>query len=207
MAERGTQPNSLARRSRRSMRRAMRRMPIPHRFWAALKRLLQLDDDPHSVARGIAIGLVIAFTPTVGIQMFLVVVIHTLCRANRLAGIAMVWISNPVTLVPIYWADYQVGRWVLRSPSIAYDRFTRLFELHAHGFVARFLEFLDHLRPVFGDVAIPMFLGGFLVGVALAIPAYPLTLRLVDLERRGKARLAALRQKRHERQARRTRGG
>ena len=71
------------------------------------------------VAGGVAMGIIIAMTPTVGIQMILVVIIHTIIRVNRLAGIIMVYISNPLTLIPIYWLDYVVGSIALNRKFIS----------------------------------------------------------------------------------------
>lgn len=205
----GSDSQSAGRRTRRSIRRVLNRVPVPlparwrQRFWTGARRVLQLDDAPESLALGIALGLFIAFTPTVGIQMLLVLVIHTICRANRLAGIAMVWISNPITLVPIYWGDYQVGRVILGREPIAYQEFARLFQFESKGFIEQFQEFLRHLGPVFADVAIPLFTGGAIVGLLLALPSYPLTLWLVRHERAGQERLRALKALRRSRASQR----
>ena len=46
------------------------------RWWATprrlIRRLLSLDDTPHAIALGTAIGMFIGLTPTVGIQMIIV---------------------------------------------------------------------------------------------------------------------------------------
>ena len=68
-----------------------------------LHRILQLQGSAHSIALGTAIGLFVAMTPTVGLQMIIILIISLLIPANRLAGFIMVYISNPLTMVPIYW--------------------------------------------------------------------------------------------------------
>ena len=51
------------------------------------RAIVMLDDTPHSIALGTAIGLFIAWTPTVGIHMILVVALALLFRANKVAGL------------------------------------------------------------------------------------------------------------------------
>src|SRR5437867_5606952 len=84
------------------------------------RAILMLDDTPHSIALGTAIGLFIAWTPTVGIHMILVVALALLLRANKVAGLIAVYISNPITLVPMYWIEYKLGA-VVVDKHITYE--------------------------------------------------------------------------------------
>jgi uncharacterized protein (DUF2062 family) len=186
-------PDNIPNPRQSALIRMSQAIPLPKRLRDQIAKLLQLDDPPEKIAWGVSLGFLIALSPTVGVQMFIVLILHTLLRANRLAGIITVWISNPFTVVPIYWANYLVGNAVLRNPPITFERFKALFVLNADGVFAKFAEFLELLRPVLGDVAAPMFLGGLILGASLAIPAYPLTVALVRMERRGRDRLARLR--------------
>ena len=54
----------------------------------------------------LALGLFLAWTPAIGLQMLAL-------RANVVVGIPMVWISNPVTMGPIYLWNYLLGRKIL----------------------------------------------------------------------------------------------
>ncbi len=74
-----------------------------------IHNVLHADDTPHRIAWGVAIGVFIAFTPTVGIQMFLAVAIAAALRANKVVCIPMVWITNPVTILPIYALCHRLG--------------------------------------------------------------------------------------------------
>ena len=80
-------------------------------------KVLHANDTPHRIALGIAIGVFIGLTPTVGLQMIIALALATALRANKVVCIPMVWITNPVTLVPIYsaWAVRWWGR--RRRPS------------------------------------------------------------------------------------------
>ena len=65
-------------------------------------RVLHADDTPHRIALGVAAGLFIGLTPTVGFQMVLAVALAAALRANKVVCIPMVWITNPFTIIPIY---------------------------------------------------------------------------------------------------------
>ena len=66
--------------------------------------------DERSVAVGLALGLFIAFTPTIPFQMLMCAIGAILLRVNLSVAIAAIWITNPLTAVPIYLAASRVGR-------------------------------------------------------------------------------------------------
>lgn len=76
-------------------------------------RVFHVDDTPHRIALGLAIGIFVTWTPTMGLQMALTVLLAALLRANKFVGVPFVWISNPVTAVPLYGFNYLVGTWIL----------------------------------------------------------------------------------------------
>ena len=79
-------------------------------------RILHVDDTPHRIALAVAVGMFVAWTPTMGFQMLLTVLLATLVRANKLVGVPFVWISNLITMVPIYrWCNYPVGLAIMGS--------------------------------------------------------------------------------------------
>ena len=88
-----------------------------------VKRFLHINDTPESIALGAAVGMFIGMTPTVGFQMLIMIVVGTVIRANRIAGVAMVYVSNPFTVLPIYWLDYLVGSTLLRWDTLTYAMF------------------------------------------------------------------------------------
>ncbi len=175
--------------------------PQKPRSWIRRKfidPILHINGKPESVALGVASGMFLAMTPTVGIQMILVTILNTIIRANRLAGIIMVWISNPLTLIPIYWADYVVGSLMLNRTMITYDKFQEkmqviLEHVKESGIVTGFFDFVSFI----GELAVPLFLGGVVVGLLCGLPLYPITLRAVKKHRARKEarRMKKLRKK------------
>ncbi len=82
-------------------------------YWKRIRdfcvfKVLHADDPPHRLALGIAIGSFVTLLPLIGIQMVLSVALAWLLRANKLVGIPLVWISNPLTIW-IYYPGYWLG--------------------------------------------------------------------------------------------------
>lgn len=47
--------------------------------------------------------------PFFGLQTLFGIALASLVRGNHLLAAAGTWISNPLTYVPLYWANYQLG--------------------------------------------------------------------------------------------------
>ena len=83
------------------------------------------------VSLGVAVGVFLGFTPTVGVQMYLVAMVWTIYRylfKKRFSlpvGVAMVWISNPLTMVPLYYLFLLTGYCLMETENIlSYELFT-----------------------------------------------------------------------------------
>lgn len=70
----------------------------------------------HSVAKAFAIGLFFAFIP-VPFQMVLAAGTAILMHANLPLSIALVWLTNPLTMPAIFYACYIVGTWAIDTPA------------------------------------------------------------------------------------------
>lgn len=85
----------------------------------SLRFLAPLLHDPnlwylnrHSVAGGFAVGLFIAFLP-IPFQMAAAAAAAIGVRVNLPISVALVWLSNPLTMPPILFFAYKLGSWVL----------------------------------------------------------------------------------------------
>jgi len=184
--------------------------------WETVKKkivdpLVGLTDSPEKIALGVAIGLFVGLTPTVGLQMSAVVAFAALARAynafarrvfpsksvprrsalpelhfNIPAGVAMVWVTNPLTMVPMYYGMYLLGTLVMGMEALV--SFAR--------FKAKWAEILGNPTlwaqikasfVVLGEIAGPMFVGGVVLGLVCGAASYPLTKRIVVRHRRRRA--------------------
>lgn len=134
-------------------------------------RVLHTDDTPHTIAWGLAIGVLVAWTPTIGIQMAVAGALAWLLRGNVTAAVAIVWISNPYTAAPIYYFNYLVGYWLVGGAWLDWNWFRDLLTPGARGY----WEYLAYAYRQLASVFWPMFLGSLVAGFPLAIGSYVLT--------------------------------
>jgi uncharacterized protein (DUF2062 family) len=136
-------------------------------------RLLRLKAQPEEIAGGMAIGVFVGMTPTVPLHTVLAVSIAYLFNKSKLAAATGVWISNPLFLPLVYFLDYKVGRIIIggKAASLAAADFS-----------------IRRLGELGWEISFPMFIGGLVTGLLLAIPSYFITRRIVILyrERRRK---------------------
>ena len=154
-------------------------MPLPTKQF--LRNLAGLEDSPHKIALGLALGIFIGFLPIMGIQMAAVLPFAILFRGNKTAAIGGVWISNPLTFIPIYYMNYQVGLLFSSYHRMTWEHFTELFEK---------LD-LSSLIQLGKEILIPLILGSFIVAIVSAVPTYFVTRLLVSRYHKRQARLTA----------------
>lgn len=66
-------------------------------------------------SRALALGIFIAFVP-LPFQMALAAVGAIIIRVNILVAVIGVWVSNPVTMGPMFYYSYRLGAWLLSTP-------------------------------------------------------------------------------------------
>jgi uncharacterized protein len=144
------------------------RPSVMERLRGVWRRLMNLEDTPHRIAFGVAIGTWVAFQPIVGVQMVVGALVSRLLGANVVASLPMAWITNPFTIVPVYYSTYRVGI-IFTGGEKTYDDIKRIFEQVADlGFWRGLVEGYYFLVDIFW----PMVVGGALVGVLLGAMFY-----------------------------------
>jgi hypothetical protein len=146
-----------------------------------LRDLAGLDDPPHKIAMGLALGIFVGFVPIMGIQMAVVLPFALLFRGNKTAAIGGVWITNPITVIPIYYMNYKVGMLFLDYPPLVWADFQGLFTNIT----------LDKFLKLGGAILAPLFTGGLAVAIVASIPTYFITRHLVTRARERRARRQA----------------
>ena len=147
----GTQANQPSRRALRGKRTKLQRL-IKYIYI----RFVRLRSAPQAIARGLAAGVFAGSYPLFGLQTILGVAIAAAIRGNKIVAAAGTWISNPLTYVPIYAFNYQVGRWLLGQPPE-----TSLTERSPQEWMSLGL-----------DITIALLVGSTLVGIILALASY-----------------------------------
>ncbi|MFP4356535.1 MAG: DUF2062 domain-containing protein [Phycisphaerae bacterium] len=151
---------------------------MPHRLiWDKFKRflvyrVLSLDDTPHRIALGVAIGMFVAWTPTIPFQMALTVALSALLGANKFVGLPFVWISNPLTILPIYGPNYLIGCWLLPGEQ-KWSKFTEAMA-GAMNFGQGFWSTLHSWWSATMAIFLPLWLGSIIMGLLVGCLSYVL---------------------------------
>lgn len=167
---------------------------MPGRLWRRLRdlvvhRILGVDDTPQRIAFGVFLGFLVAWTPTLGLQIVLYVTIASALRANKVVGIPILFISNPFTAVPLYWFAWWIGSIITHGgmPAGEPDEQVLRDRLAADGdwWIAIFTsDFWSNLGEQLWRLGAELWIGCLALGLATGIPAYFLTLWAVRAFRR-----------------------
>lgn len=152
--------------------------------------LLEHQGTPHSVALGFAVGMFVALTPTVGVQMILGAAIAQLLRANRLLPVALAWITNPFTIVPIYYFNYRVGQIFMGGDSEKGRQFIESLSKVSLLDFDHFISTMGSMLSKFGGIALVLWVGSLIVASVAAAISYPVVRRIVEVERKKLAKLS-----------------
>jgi uncharacterized protein (DUF2062 family) len=57
--------------------------------------------------------MIVAFTPTIPLQITISFFVAWICRANKAAALPPAWITNPITSPPVFFAEYLTGVYIL----------------------------------------------------------------------------------------------
>ncbi len=109
-----------------------------------------------SVAGGVGLGFFLAFIP-LPIQMLIGSVLAFLLRVNLPVTMAAIWLTNPLTMAPMFLFAYKVGSWLSGHAAHA-----------ANGQAQHFEPTFSGVMAAFGDIWQPLLLGCFVCGLSAA---------------------------------------
>jgi len=152
--------------------------------------LIRHRGSPQAIAGGFSLGLFIAFTPTIGLQIVLALFMATALNLNRSAAVLAVWITNPVTIPAIFSLNYWLGSLVWEGPSVIVVS-NRLFELASQLTTFDPWAIADQFSAVAElglDIIVPLILGSIIAGTFSATLSYVILLRFLTFlfERRAR---------------------
>ena len=106
-----------------------------------------------SVAGGVGLGFFLAFMP-IPVQMLIAAPLALLFRVNLPVTLVAVWITNPVTIAPLFIFAFKVGTWISgREAQVGAIEFEPSF---------------DGMAAVFGEIWLPLWVGCFVCGLSAA---------------------------------------
>ncbi len=139
--------------------RATKRSAFLNQYFPKLKDPVYWAGDRHSFAKAGFIGMFCMMLP-IPFQMLLSSALAYYLRANIPLATALAWITNPLTMWPIWYGGYLFGTWVLGTPD--------LFAASAHITIGSQVWF----NEVFPLIWKPFFLGNFLLGSLFGFVTY-----------------------------------
>ncbi len=74
----------------------------------------------HSVSGAFAVGLFVMYLPPLG-QSVLAAGLAIFLRVNLPLALGLSWISNPLTIPPMFYFAYFLGCWILGMPAVGFD--------------------------------------------------------------------------------------
>ncbi len=145
-----------------------------NRFYRVLRyyylRFKRLNDDPHALAGGTAIGVLVGLTPTIPLHTPLIILLTLITRTSLLAGILVSWLMfNPFTIFPIYYVSTVIGNF-FTPYEINFSKLQLVIDQFGNG-----LDFLEIVRILFAlgfETIIVLFVGGFILSLPFAILSY-----------------------------------
>ena len=146
------------------------------RYWKRLLRyiyvrFLRMRSTPRAIARGVAAGAFAGSFPLLGLQTVVGVALASCVRGNKVVAAASTWISNPLTYVPLFALNFQVGRCILRLPP------TEIPD-SAVG--------IDVWMSMGIDVGAALMLGSFIVGLVMSVVGYYIGLKVAERVKKRK---------------------
>lgn len=159
-------------------------------------RVRRLPDPPQRIARGIAAGVFICFTPLFGLHFIAAALVALAVRGNVLAAMLSTFVGNPLTFPFIAALSLKIGNQVMgteqrganggvfeafsRASGELWWNFTSLFRpVEAHW---------DRLHLFFDTVFLPYMVGGLVPGLIAGLTAYALSKPVIAAYQRRRAR-------------------
>jgi len=143
----------------------LKKYNIPREYFSINRR---------SVTRAILIGLFVALIP-MPMQMMAVIFFVPFVRFNVPIGVALVWLTNPFTMPPLYYIEYITGNFLLGQEGIQNVEMT-----------------LDWFKSNLDNIFIPLYVGTAFYCVTVSISAYYIAnwlwIHSVHTERKNKSK-------------------
>lgn len=167
-----------------------------------IKPLRESVSPIHETALGSAIGVFVGLTPTVGIQMWIVLMVwlgfkyFLKLRFDLVVGTAIVWISNPFTMFFLYYGFLATGSTFLSLTGFGsesldlnyttfYNQLSPQLDSQRHSI---FEIIFNGSKFLLVDLGYPMLIGSLFYAIPCSICCYLMIKRYLTGYRRRKAK-------------------
>ncbi|WP_243438257.1 DUF2062 domain-containing protein [Fundidesulfovibrio soli] len=130
--------------------------------------VLRIKKTPKEIALGLAFGVFVGFIPIIPFQSIWAIGLCWVFGGSKLAAFAGAWVSNPVTVPPLFAAFYYVGKRAF--PGIDINPLS--FYTNLDWFSTEFIF------DTGWKIALILNAGGVIVGIPTAVVSYFVTLNL-----------------------------
>lgn len=131
------------------------------------KKMILHERTPKKLAYASSVGIFIAFSPFLGIHWLLTIIFAWALRLNVAVVYAVTHIvNNPFTMIPLYMADYAVGKFIVE----------RIFALNLYVYNPAWMHWLNLKLSRLGIPNLSLWtfiIGGNILGLLAAVAAYP----------------------------------
>lgn len=163
--------------------RKVKKSPFLNKYFPKFKDPVYWAGDRMSFARAGFIGMFCMMLP-VPFQMLLGSILAYSVRANIPLATALAWITNPLTMGPIWYGGYRFGTWLLNSSSS--DTISNQTQNIPLASSQWFSEVFPQIwQPFFlGNIVMGLILGSLLYTLIAYFPMFKqLTIKLVFMHR------------------------
>jgi len=119
-----------------------------------------LSINRRSVSMAVLVGLFWGFVP-MPMQMLAVLATTPLVKFNVPIAISMVWLSNPITMPPMYYMEYLTGNFILGREGVGTVQMT-----------------VEWFKENLGDIFVPLYVGTAFYSIVVSSLIYVLINRL-----------------------------
>lgn len=137
------------------------------------QRFIRIRGSPREISLGFALGLLIGFSPTMGIQIALAVFVASLLKWSKITAAIGVQVTNPLTAPFIYGSTYWIGAKVMGL----HKPMNLTFGLDWHNLVAM----IEQAPRIF----LALTIGGVIVGIPSAVAGYFVCYSVVESYRKS----------------------
>ena len=144
-------------------------MNLKKRYKDVYDQFISLKGKPEKISLGTAVGVFIGVTPTIPFHTITIVALTFLFRQNfTTAFIGATVVSNPFTIPFFYMSQYHLGKYILGDGwgEVVFTDYS-IWDIMNMGW----------------NIACPLLLGGFIMAIVFAVPAYFIAYRAVVIIR------------------------